>query len=501
MVEVHDADVIVVGGGPVGVTALALLGQAGLTAIGIEKDLEAWPTARAVHFDGEIFRVLQTLGVAEELTAATLPMSSTHFQNETGEVLISVPTGQFGSQAWPNNITFHQPEVERLIRQRISELPNIELRSGVAAHEVRNISGGVEVNVVDSNGQAAVLRAKWLIAADGARSPIRRALEIEGEKFGQDAEWVVVDGHLVDSPGYEDDMVFLCHHTRPALWIRLPGTRVRMEFMVMEGDDLDEIVTPAAIERISRGILPAAQFHPERQAVYTFRGRIAQRWREGRIFLAGDSAHQAPPCFGQGLCAGIRDVANLTWKLGLVKRGVADESLLDTYETERKPHAQFWVEQATNAAMFLQTTDAEAARKRDEYLWANPMDAAPVSPPIGPGLHDENEGDIAGYLSIQPILADGTRLDELVGLRFLIAADTELYEQLNSNLRNQIESSDHIVVIHEAEKINQLLEFSSSSAVVIRPDRYLLGVGDSALDLERLVQLLPGISVQTQQSV
>ena len=161
-----------------------MLGQLGLTAIGLEKDLEAWPTARAVHFDGEIFRVLQTLGVAEELTAATLPMSSTHFQNETGEVLISVPTGEFGPQAWPNNITFHQPEVERLIRQRISELPNIELRRGVTAGEVRNISGGVEVNIVDSNGQEAVLRAKWLIAADGARSPIRRALEIESEKFG-----------------------------------------------------------------------------------------------------------------------------------------------------------------------------------------------------------------------------------------------------------------------------------------------------------------------------
>jgi len=501
MVEVHDADVIVVGGGPVGVTALAMLGQLGLTAIGVEKDPEAWPTARAVHFDGEIFRVLQTLGVAEELAAATLPMSSTHFQNETGQVLISVPTGEFGPQAWPNNITFHQPEVERLIRQRISELPNIELRRGVTAGEVRNISGGVEVNIVDSNGQEAVLRAKWLIAADGARSPIRRALEIESEKFGEDAEWVVVDGHLVDSPGYEDDMVFLCHHTRPALWIRLPGTRVRMEFMVMEGDDLDEIVTPAAIERISRGILPAAQFHPDRQAVYTFRGRISQRWREGRVFLAGDSAHQAPPCFGQGLCAGIRDVANLTWKLALIKRGVADESLLDTYETERKPHAQFWVEQATNAAMFLQTTDAEAARKRDEYLWANPMDAAPVSPPIGPGLHDSTEGDISGYLSMQPMLADGTRLDDLVGMRFLIAANAELYNQLGSDVRQQIESSDHIVVMNEPEKTNQLLEFSGSSAIIVRPDRYILGVGDSAIDLERLVQLLPGISVQAQQSV
>src|SRR5699024_8249578 len=183
------------------------------------------------------------------------------------------------------------------------------------------------------------------------------------------------------TPGYEDDMIFLLHHTRPALWIRLPETRVRMEFMVMDDDDPEEIVTPEAIERISHGVLPASKFDPERQAIYMFRGRIAKSWRQGNVFLAGDAAHLAPPCFGQGLCAGLRDIANLAWKLDLVKRGQADDSILDTYESERKPHAQFWVEQAVTAAGFLQTTDAEAAAQRDANIRTNPMAAAPVAPP------------------------------------------------------------------------------------------------------------------------
>ena len=167
-------------------------------------------------------------------------------------------------------------------------------------------------------------------------------------------------------------MVMLGHYSRPALWVRLPGDRVRMEFKVMPGDDRDEIVTPAAVERISRGVLPAAHFTADRVAVYTFRSRLAEKWRAGNVFLAGDAAHQAPPLFGQGLCAGMRDVANLIWKLRLVSRGLADESLLDTYESERRPHARYWVEAASTMAGLVQTTDPDVAAGRDAHIRADP---------------------------------------------------------------------------------------------------------------------------------
>src|SRR5699024_5542966 len=224
-----------------------------------------------------------------------------------------------------------------------------------------------------------------------------------------------------------------------------------------EGDDREEIVTPEAIERISRGILPAANFTPERQAIYTFRGRIAQRWREGNIFFAGDAAHQAPPCFGQGLCAGIRDIANLVWKIDLVKRGMASPALLDTYETERKPHAQFWVEQAVKAADFLQTLDPEAAQQRDEFIRANPAEAAPISPPLGPGLHEGASDQRAGRLSIQPILANGIRLDDLVGPRFALVMAPELYDDLDADLRQQIESNEELIVLRDSEQADPVL--------------------------------------------
>lgn len=489
-----DADVIVVGGGPVGITALAMLGRMGLSAIGLERESEMWPTARAVHFDGEALRTLQALGIAEEMADATRPMSSMHIENEAGEALVSVPTGRFGTQAWHDDLTFHQPDVEHVLREAVSGMSGVELRCGVTVARVENTDSGVEVSAVAADGTESTLHARWVIAADGARSPIRHALGIGGDAFGQDAQWVVVDGHLTDSPGYEDDMIFLCHHTRPAMWIRLPGTRVRMEFMLLDGDDPEEIVTPAAIERISRGILPVAHFSAERQALYTFRGRIAQTWRVGGIFLAGDAAHLAPPCFGQGLCAGIRDMANLVWKLDLVKRGLADGSLLDTYETERRPHAQFWVEQAVAAAGFLQTTDPETAGQRDAYIRANPLSAAPVSPSLGPGLHEGEVDERAGCLSVQPLLADGVRLDDTIGLHFTVVTSSALYAQLDSGLRTQLESSDEAVLLFDPPKVEPILQAAGAQALVIRPDHYVLGAADSIVELERLIQAIPGIT-------
>ncbi|NWN89579.1 MAG: bifunctional 3-(3-hydroxy-phenyl)propionate/3-hydroxycinnamic acid hydroxylase [Micrococcaceae bacterium] len=500
MSQEFDADVIVVGGGPVGVGALALLGRLGLTAIGFEKETELWPTARAVHFDGEVMRVLQSLGIADELAKVTKPMTAMHMQNEAREKLVSVPTGQLGSQGWHDDVTFHQPDVERLLRGVVDESAGVELRCGVEVMHFENLDEGVRVTVRETDGSQGVYTARWLVGADGAKSFVRRSLDIGADKFGEDARWVVVDGHLHDSPGYEDDMIFLLHHTRPAMWIRLPGTRVRMEFLVMDEDDPEEIITPEAIERISHGVLPASQFEPERQAIYMFRGRIAKSWREGNVFLAGDAAHLAPPCFGQGLCAGLRDIANLAWKLDLVKRGQAKDSILDTYESERKPHAQFWVEQAVTAAGFLQTTNSEEAAHRDANIRANPMAAAPVSPPLGAGLHRGALDEQAGRLSVQSILTDDVRLDDMLGVRFVIAAQREVYEQLDQALRGRIEDSRDIVVLLDTAKNAQLLQASNASAVVVRPDRYIFGTASDSVELQDLIELLPLANIRHESA-
>lgn len=490
-----DVDVIVIGGGPVGTTALALLGRAGLTAVGLEKDAEMWPTARAVHFDGETMRTLQGLGIAEKFLEVVIPMKDVGVVNEADEVLVHAPTDRFGDQAWNDHISFHQPDIEKLVREVVETTPGVELRCGVSAKSVETTEDGVTVTTIDANGAEQVLRARWAIAADGGRSEVRRSLGIETDKYGEDAQWLVVDGHLEGAPGYATDMIQFARYSRPALWLRLPGTRVRMEFMLVPGDDPEEIVTPAAVERISRGALPADKFRADRQAIYTFRGRIAQQWRKGNVFLAGDAAHQAPPLFGQGLCAGIRDVENLTWKLALVARGLADASLLDTYESERKPHATFWVETAARQAVIIQTLDPQIAAGRDEFIRAHPEESAvPTSPALGPGLHEGDRDERAGKLGIQPILVDGTRLDDMVGRHFLVAADRAIYSELPGAVKSALDEDGETVTLLDPLKIDQILTAAGAKAVVLRPDHYILGVADTAADLERLVLRIPSIA-------
>ena len=486
----HKYEVIVVGGGPVGATALALLSHAGLPAVGIEREAQTWPLARAVHFDGETLRLLQALGLADEVFARSRPMCDFRFVNEAGETLLAAELGKLGPQAWHDNVVFHQPAFELILRAEIDRLPGVELRTGTTFLDFTQDADGVHCRV-ENPGGTETISARWLIACDGASSAIRYQLGIKTESLGSDDPWLIVDGILRDSPGIPGDMVMLGHYSRPALWIRLPGDRVRMELKVMPGDDRDEIATPEGVERVSRGVLSAAHFTADRVAVYTFRSRLAEKWRAGNVFLAGDAAHQAPPLFGQGLCAGMRDVANLVWKLRLVSRGLAGESLLETYESERRPHARYWVEAASTMAALIQTTDPRVAANRDAHMRANPASPVPQLPPLGPGLHDGANDERAGLLSIQPRLAGGRRLDDIAGTRFLLAARQELLGGLPPELASRLKASEEIITISDRDTVAELLASVRAGAVCIRPDRYILGAADSAAALTRLLSQLP----------
>jgi 3-(3-hydroxy-phenyl)propionate hydroxylase len=492
----RDYEVVVIGGGPVGALALAMLGSAGISALGIERDGALWPQARAVHFDGETLRTFQAIGLGEHVFALCKPMCDFRMENEAGETLMAFPTGQWGPQAWHDDLMFHQPEVDALVRSAVEQLPGVELRPGTTLQEIEQDGRGVRCRVQTPDGSSEVLTARWVIGADGATSTVRRLLGIANESLGTDDPWLVVDGHLRDAPGLAGDMTFLGHHTRPALWVRLPGDRVRMEFKVMPGDDPAEITTPEAVARISRGVLPLGKFEPDRMAIYTFRARVAEKWRIGNVFLAGDAAHQAPPLFGQGLCSGLRDVANLVWKLRLVSQGLAPEDLLDTYESERRPHARYWVEKAASMAGLMQTTDPETAAGRDAYIRANPAAAAPpAAPPLGPGLHTGPGDERAGRLAGQSVLPDGRRLDDLVGVRFLLATTPELLEAVAADVRAAVDADPETVVVTDEGLIAPVLTQAGGAAVVVRPDRYVLGTAESPAELEALLRLVPTTSL------
>ena len=228
-------------------------------------------------------------------------------------------------------------------------------------------------------------------------------------------------------------------------------------------------------------MLPPGNFEPDRAAIYTFRARVAEKWRVGNVFLAGDAAHQAPPLFGQGLCAGLRDVANLVWKLRLVSQGRAGEDLLDTYESERRPHARYWVEKAATMAGLMQTTDPRDGRRPRRLPARQPgrrrtaVGTAARARPAH-GRRDERAGPTVGAAAS---CRTGRRLDDLVGARFLLAATPELLDGLAPEVRAAVEADPETVVLTAPDEVGELLTSVEAAAVVVRPDRYVLGLADT----------------------
>jgi 3-(3-hydroxy-phenyl)propionate hydroxylase len=244
-----------------------------------------------------------------------------------------------------------------------------------------------------------------------------------------------------------------------------------------------------------------------RAATYRFHGLVAERWQHGRVFLAGDAAHQTPPFFGQGMCHGIRDVANLAWKFAAVLRRRADPGLLDTYQAEREPHVRAVIAAAIAAGRYICERDPGVARKRDETLRAAmgrpaPASASDLIPPIRAGIIDENGKERVGTGArfIQPFVNVGGRrmlLDDATGGDFvLLASSPDAVANLAGAARDSFERiGGQTLVIGEAvaDADGDLAAWFAAHgavAVLLRPDCYVYGIARDAADLARLVTAL-----------
>lgn len=490
-----DTDVIVVGGGPVGETLLALLGAQGVSAIGLEKEQDVWPKPRAVHFDGETLRTLQSIGLGDAVFNVSAPMLNYRMTNEADEVLLDFPTGAPGPEGWLEDIMFHQPDVDGILRTAVDQTRGVVFLGGHEVVDITQDDDTVSATTVDTDGNRRTFTARYLVGADGASSFVRHLIGSRYEELGPNNPWLVVDGIFTEEPAITDSMLFFGKHSRPRLWGALPGLRRRMEFKVLPDDDHSEIVTPEWIATATDGVMTPENFIVERTAIYTFRSCLAQSWRDGRVFLAGDAAHLAPPLFGQGLCSGIRDAANLAWKLSLVVRG-ADSALLDSYETERRAHARVWVEQATKMSDILQTIVPEVAAQRDHFIREHPEAAVATAPPLGPGFHADDAP--AGFRSTQPAV-EGDRFDDRVGHRFLIATTAAALAELPDEVRAALADSSVSVILDDTQAgVTELL--GNDDAVIVRPDKYIYGVG-TAEDLAAVLKPILDIANDINQAV
>jgi 3-(3-hydroxy-phenyl)propionate hydroxylase len=323
-----------------------------------------------------------------------------------------------------------------------------------------------------------------VIGCDGARSLVRRFIGSSMEDLGFHERWLVIDVLLKrERDDLGDYSIQHCDPRRPATYIRGTGTRRRWEITVLPDEDSNDVAQPARVwELLSRWICPD-DAEIERAAVYTFHSAIARQWRSGRLLLAGDSAHQTPPFLGQGMCAGIRDAANLAWKLAAITKGTADAGLLDTYQSERLPHVREFIELAIRLGGVINTKAIEAGLAAGEARENAPVKLDVKKPLLGPGL---GLGDLplTGHLTPQFMLNDGGRSDDRIGYsHVLLVRSATMLSAHPALAHGKIE----VLTSDEAEGLGRWLDDHGIIAALVRPDRYVRGTARNDIELERLV--------------
>ncbi len=397
-------DVVIVGYGPVGQTLAILLGQRGWRVGVFEKQPAAYPLPRAVHFDHEVGRILQATGIAHDVRQISEPAYTYEWRNAAGETLLRFGRQSASLSGWPESNMFAQPELERLLDARARSLASVEVHRGCEVVEIDARGDAVHVSFAATDGHRHTVCARYVVGCDGANSFVREQLGATVTDLGFAFDWLVVDVIPNEPRVWEPLNWQLCDPARPTTLVSGGPGRRRWEFMRLPGETIAELND----ERTAWRLLEPWDIRPgnailERHAVYTFRARWADIWRKGRLLIAGDAAHLMPPFAGQGMCSGLRDAANLAWKLDLILSRHAADALLDSYTSERLPNVRAFIEFSMALGKVICIADPKEAAERDAAMTAaaKESDANPLTlPSIGPGLL--RAGDpLAGQLFMQ----------------------------------------------------------------------------------------------------
>jgi len=501
-------DVAVIGLGPVGSAGALLFAEAGLKVVAFERDEEVYLLPRAVGMDGEVVRAMQGIGLGEEFAALLQrirPGERAGFANARREWLFGQELIQMGPHGWSPFSMFHQPEVDGWLRDRATTHERIDARVGFEVLSVNDKGDYVTVTAKHpGTDEVAEIAARYLVACDGASSPVRQSLGIGRNDLGYNQDWLVVDVKMDEGALLPPEVLQVCLPDRLTTYVATKDPYRRWEFRLNDGETAEEMLAEERIFELLNDWAPRGSYKIVRAAVYQFHALVAAEWRKGRIFLAGDAAHQTPPFLGQGMNAGMRDVINLAWKLPRVISGTSPEHLLDTYFEERIAHSTDLVEWAVAFGRLMEFFAAQERAARGEG--PEPTDPPSLSaaygqgrtiPPLRDGLlikEQVSDTGFTGYQLAQPVVrdADGKifRLDDLLGKGFAIlarkASDLELTGEARALARAM---GIQLVSIEGLSAVEWRFDplFETHAAAVVRPDKYIFGHTDETHSVSDLI--------------
>lgn len=500
MSEIYD--VAVVGYGPAGEVATATLGLAGHRVVAFDRQPQAYPLPRMVTFDGEAARTVQNVGesIDDALVNSTVLLTCTLSDDKLEPVIVLDWAGTQGGHAAHRAI--FQPEVEATLDAKIRTIDNVDVRRGIDVFALVQHDDHVELTVrpkgsTDPAEEETVL-AKYVIGADGTNSFVRETVGITVRDEGLHERWLNFDMMLKrEIPESLRHLLLAMDPERPHMFMPLGTKRQRFEFRVHENETEEQMLEPQVVwdfleEKYGLG---PDDFEIARQLVYHYYSRVAEQWRKGRVFIAGDAAHTMAPYMGQGGCSAIRDGRNIGWRLDLVLRGLADDATLDDYEVERGPHVTALVMNSHFLAEIINITDKEKAAERN-YAMTNHL--TPPPPPFpkleGGALHREADGSIApvtGSLAPQGTLTKNGitgRGDDVIGTDFqivsriqpqLTAEQAEYWAAIGGSIAVVGDASAPDAVDDVDGVYTAFLDENGADAYLMRPDWYVFGVGSA----------------------
>ena len=491
-----EANVVIVGAGPVGLLLAILLGRDGKTVVITEKWPDIYNRPRAVTMDAEVARILATLGIDCDRDPAFENHKELYYwKNAELQDLQIVDWESLAPCGWHVTYWFNQPELEARLIEMVKTMPTVTLLRGWTAVDLKQDAQRAEVTIQDTatGNETKTLGGKFVVGADGANSFVRDQLGLKLVDKGYFFDWLILD--MVPEPGYKTSPAQwqLCDPKRPTTIVPGGPGRRRWEFMVLPTEDKNEIAKRESAWRLLEPwSLTPDNAQLERSAVYRFQARWTEHWVSGRCMIAGDAAHLMPPFAGEGMCAGLRDAVALGWRLSAILDGTLSPDVLQSYESERIAHAKHYIQFSQDLGDIICIADPDKAAERDARMMADlaARNHEPITGDLvklGPGVWcDDTKG--AGELSPQGIVRfDGQsdRFDQVVGQDWMViavdrpkegllsAAQIDALTRLGGRLLSIGPDGSGYDVISEDSAYSYWMAEVDANYVILRPDFYV----------------------------
>ena len=502
----RDSDIVIVGAGPVGLMTANLLGLYGLRVLLLERNCELYNVPRAITLDDEGCRTLQSVGLSDEYLPNALPSKGSRYYGENGEPFAEVGPGpvEFG---FPRRTQIFQPEFEKTLLGGLSRFDNVTVCFSSELVSFKQNLDQVDITILGQNRTHAHTKAQYLLGSDGARSTVRKILDVQmlGDSYPED--WLIVD--TLNDPDSEPVSKFFCSTNRPYVSIPAPNGGRRYEFRALKHETGKDLLNIKNIQARLKPMRKILLNDIARVAVYTFEAKIAACWQKNRVFLLGDAAHVTPPFAGQGMNAGLRDAHNLSWKLFLTSTGKSRPGLLETYEAERREPCWAMIQLAVAMGDIVMPIDNQDIAFRNSLVtWMDRFPGAKdfitqmkfkPSPRYETGAfvnlkNQEFFGSLVGEMLPQiPVTSlDGfaIRLDQILGQGFTLIVQTESLIEIFNDIKYELwpELGCQIVAVGEnlidkpdgvtrlkpiPDATTKRLYAHRDQIILVRPDRYV----------------------------